>query len=119
LAPIEQRLSELERNVASRAQAEVVAVIDDQRGSMRQAQFAVAKELAARGWPEVNYTEVAGYSSRGDEWLAIVDFTEFGGEIQIRFSTPLCVNVDDDDAMRRLNRLFWDGCKTRVRVLEC
>jgi hypothetical protein len=59
LAPIEQRLSELERNVASRAQAEVVAVIDDQLGSMRQAQFAVAKELAARGWPEVNYTEVA------------------------------------------------------------
>jgi hypothetical protein len=51
------------------------------------AQFAVAEELAARGWPEVSYTEVAGYPSRGDEWLAIVDIEPFGGKIQIRFSS--------------------------------
>jgi hypothetical protein len=32
-----------------------------------------------------------------------VDLSECGGEIQIRFSTPFTVDVDDDDAMKRLN----------------
>jgi hypothetical protein len=90
-------------------------MIDDKLGSMREAQVRVAAELGARGWPAVFYAEVFGYPSPGDQWLAVVDLnSEMHGEIQVRFSTPFKVNVDNDTAMRRLNKLFWAGCRTRA-----
>jgi hypothetical protein len=91
----------------------------DKCADMRRAQFAVAAELFALGWPAVFYSEVCGYPSPGDQWLAVIDLTnEMLGEIQIRFETPFKVDVDDDAQMKRLNRLFWAGCRTR-RVLTC
>jgi hypothetical protein len=94
-------------------------MIDDQLGSMREAQFRVAEELAARGWPAVFYTEVMAYPAApsGTQWLALLDLSdEMHGEIQVRFSTSFKVDVDDDAAMARFNVLFWRGCKTRVLI---
>jgi hypothetical protein len=61
------------------------------------AQFAIAVELQARGWPNVAYFEVypSGPERRCTAWLAMVDL-EDGDEIRVTFETPFPVDAGDD-----------------------
>jgi hypothetical protein len=92
-------------------------MIDVSLSSLREAQFALAAELAARDWPNVAYFEVypSGQERRCTAWLAIVDF-EDGDSIQVTFETPFPVDAGDDRKWRRLNHLFWSGIQIKSRT---
>ena len=92
-------------------------MIDVSMSSLREAQFRLAAELAARGWPAVAYFEVYPTGNEKDcrSWLAIVDLDD-GDEIRTTFETPFAVDAIDDRKWRRLNHLFWSGINIKSRT---
>jgi hypothetical protein len=91
--------------------------IDASLSSLRAAQFAIAAELQARGWPNVAYFEVypSGPERRCTAWLAMVDLDD-GGVIKVTFETPFPIDAGDDRRWRRLNHLFWSGIKIKSKT---
>jgi hypothetical protein len=93
-------------------------MIEPRLHSMKLAQLRIAAELQARGWPAVDHCEIYSYPDcEHRSWLAIVDLSD-GSEVSAPpFVVPWSIDPDtDEEKYRRLNCLFWAGCKVHASV---
>jgi hypothetical protein len=68
-------------------------MIDPWLSSLREAQFKVAAELQARGWPLVEYMEIVSYPDPSyRNFLAVLDLVG-GAEIHVGFCLPFGIDV--------------------------